>query len=378
MKYLLVSPREPSGATWLINCLLELGIKTYRRLDPDLMWTRNEYGTYELNPEENILRKWLPVLTREKKFTFRDDIEVQWTHEWPIKEYSSLPVIYFVRDPRDSMYSRYKREAPGVTFTDFLHIPDVGTLLNKIDNWVLFNLYWLERKNLKVFRFEDYKQDAGSTLRQILEYINVIPEPAGFSRAIAESTSAKARESEEIFRKQNYLDGQIINRAGAVGEWKKISDRTHMEIIKKIEKKSGALFRYFGYEISQNSLVGNEIAIDPNVNILSFFAQLEFSPENVLSHHSYKTVSTIAYLRDFAACLNRKWITNCGLPFFELKILLNNLEFFYRKNNDLASENRIIAVRSELYKQPPFNKLRLLLTKLGYGQIKKMINKITR
>ena len=78
---LLVSPAEPSGATWLINCLLLLGVRTYRTSARG-MW-RQEGENYYLNEHEEVLKKWLPALNERDSFRFRADLAVRWTHEWP-------------------------------------------------------------------------------------------------------------------------------------------------------------------------------------------------------------------------------------------------------------------------------------------------------
>ncbi len=343
MKFLLVSPREPSGATWLINCLLESGIKTYRRQDPNWMWHYQGNHTYKLNPEEKILQKWLPILSRKASFVFRDDIEVQWTHEWPIREYSALPVIYFIRDPRDSMHSRYKREAPNISFTDFLEIPDPETLLHKIDNWVLFNQYWLQRKNLNVFRFEDYKQDAGSTLSSILEYMKFKPDPESFQMALSESTSDKARKSEFEYRKINTFDNQIINRGGAVSEWKKLSQGNYRIAIDEIEIKSQNLLTRFNYETRGLAQAGKKITVYPNVTVLPFFSKLEFISENILKYEN--TSNSASYLAEFSKSLNVKRLKEGGLSSFETAQLLDNLIFLFQFTHDVKLLNKIRVLK---------------------------------
>lgn len=373
-KYLLVSPREPSGATWLINCLLELGIKTYRRQNPDWMWHLQEDGSFRLNPDEKILQKWLPVLSRKDSFVFKDDVEVQWTHEWPIPEYQSLPVIYFIRDPRDSMHSRYKRENPKLSFTDFLYTPDSETLLHRIDNWVLFNQYWLQRKNLKVFRFEDYKQDAGNTLNSILEYIKFKPDPELFQVALYESTSDKAKKSEIEYRKINTFDNQIINRAGTVSEWEKLSQVNDMAAIDEIEIKSHSLLTKFNYETRGLAQASKKIAVYPIVSILPFFYNLEFTPENVLKYEN-TSISTYSFLSDFAKLLNVKWLKECGLSSFETAQMLDNLIFLFQHTSDkkLLNKMRIIKVQYGLVEK---NISGRNLKRFLSGRVKKLIKQI--
>jgi hypothetical protein len=340
-KILLISPREPSGMSWLINCFLELNIKTYRRRDPNWMWHTQADGSYVLNPQEQALVKWLPALSKATYFRFREDVEVQFTHEFPIKDYTGIQTIYFIRDPRDSFYSRYRRENPGLSFNDFVNVPDSDTLLCKIDNWVLFNLYWLKHKKIKVFRFEDYKSNAANTLRSVLDYVNLKPEPEDFQKAIMSSTVDKARESELQYRKMNYSDVEIINRAGSVSEWKEISNIDDVKVIDSIEQKSSDLLRYFGYELRGSIPPNGKLTFYPNVLELPFFKELEFSPSKVLQD-KYRDSEAIHYVLGFANLISQEWIDRSKIGKSDIGVLLNSLLIFLKSNPDEKLKNKIV------------------------------------
>ena len=92
----LSSPAEPSGASWLINCLLELGIKVSHKPVVDNVWRHAEPtpppdhmcrtaadGSCRLHPKAQVLKKWLPVLSSIESFFFRDDIEVEHVQDLP-------------------------------------------------------------------------------------------------------------------------------------------------------------------------------------------------------------------------------------------------------------------------------------------------------
>lgn len=224
-KIYIISPREPSGATWLINCFLELGIKTYR-VKESQMWIKTEYG-YRLTKEEQILKQWLPVLSRKNIFSFRDDIEVQWTHEWPQEKFEGHQIIFFTRDPRDSLYSRFKRENSNLTYTEFIDFLDDKTLLNKIDNWLLFHSLWLKKSNLKVFRFEDYKENSYSTLNSILSWVQIEFSESMKNDALKNSTSEIAALTEKEYLKEVQSDS-VINQGGIVGRWKLNKEETEI------------------------------------------------------------------------------------------------------------------------------------------------------
>jgi len=279
-KIILASPREPSGATWLINCFLELGIKTYRN-SADFVWQQNSNGQYFLTEREQLLRKWLPALTDQDLFDFRDDIEVQWLHEWPQKKHADYQVIYFVRDPRDSLFSRYKRENPELSLREFIDFPDTGSLFDKVDNWALFNRFWLSHPSLKTFRFEDYKKSATQTLIEILEYLNLSYSEASIQLAIENSTYERAVECERKYREENLEDQETINRGGKVGEWKGLNDNDWLT--EQIERRCSDVLDKLGYDHSR-AVTDNIPSGLPNIQTLSFFDSTLFpkvnKPEN--------------------------------------------------------------------------------------------------
>ena len=105
----MASPAEPSGASWLINCFLELGIKVSHRpivanlwrggdsaSPADRLWQPTADGSYRLHPKAQILKKWLPALSRIECFSFREDIEIGYLQDRTALaeaelEYKNLP-----------------------------------------------------------------------------------------------------------------------------------------------------------------------------------------------------------------------------------------------------------------------------------------------
>lgn len=240
---LLVSPREPSGATWLINCFLELGIRTFRRSRPD-MWQYKD-GGWTVTSHQQVLKKWLPVLSRKDSFAFRDDLEVRWTHEWPSDTTRQQEIVFFVRDPRDALYSRFRREETDLTFGEYLWFLDPWSLLDKIDNWILFFRSWAMCERVHVVRFEDYKADAIATLGKTLKALGIKVSDADIHRAVEESTFEKAAAAEAQYRQEHPEDEQVINRKGMPREWSATPDfKVEME---KVSRRCGYLLEELGY-----------------------------------------------------------------------------------------------------------------------------------
>ena len=343
-KVYLTSPNQPSGVAWLINCFLELGIKTsVNRAAIQSIWCEDS-GKFILNPHQNSLKKWLPALNTHESFEFRNDIEIEWTHEWPTNKFNDHQIIYFIRDPRDALFSGYKRANSDLSFREFLEFLDPYTLLNKVDNWCLFNKCWLSHDQIKVFRFEDYKKDAHKLLESILQYINVDFSADLIDSAINASTFEMAAAAENRYQKENPEDNVIINRAGKVGSWKEIDDEK--DAISLIENKSADLLAHFGY-ISENVKNKKEITdYRSNLKYLSFFKTINFDFESVDGINNNNPTESYLEVVSFAQSLDSDLINRARLMYYNVTTLIESLsEFLYNSQTD--TDKRLIL----LYRQ---------------------------
>ncbi|MFT5429435.1 MAG: hypothetical protein ACI9OJ_000106 [Myxococcota bacterium] len=214
---LLSSPREPSGVTWLINCFLELGIRCFRG-SSNAMWEETS-GRSSLRPREAQLQRWLPALGRHAKtgFAFRTDVEVLWHHDWPDWRHRGR-TLYFVRDPRDALYSRYRRDDPDLSFHEYANTLDSYSLLDRADTWTLFTRCWLAKPGAIVCRFEDYKQDAAETLANALEALELAYSDRLIEHAVEFSSFQHARAAEQAYLRDHPDEANVvINRSGKVG-----------------------------------------------------------------------------------------------------------------------------------------------------------------
>ena len=104
-RILVASPVEPSGGSWLLNCFLELGIKvghkpfvdnvwrgSHPRPDANHIWIAKD-GGFELNPKAASLTTFLPILARQTRFSFRDDVEVEYVQDFPARTPDDRSVV---------------------------------------------------------------------------------------------------------------------------------------------------------------------------------------------------------------------------------------------------------------------------------------------
>jgi hypothetical protein len=220
-KIIIASSLEPSGMTWLVNCLLSLGYLCYPAANRDKVWHQVDKNTYSLSAEFDYLKKWIPILNLKLDFDFDPIIEFEWTHSWPTVQDSNFEAILFVRDPRSSLYSRYKREFPEVDYDSFLNSLEPNSLLGKHQYLNLFYNSWLLHRNLYIEKFENYKTDDVFTLSKILDKIAIKTTNEGILRACADSTFEMAAKFEKIYlSNSSIVNTPKMNRAGSANEWR--------------------------------------------------------------------------------------------------------------------------------------------------------------
>lgn len=315
------------------------------------MW-REEGAHYYLQEHENILKKWLPVLSIKDSFTFIEDIEVEWVHDWPNAAYDNCDIIYFIRDPRDSFYSRYKRENPDLSFQSFVNFIDPQTLLNKIDNWAYFNRCWMAKHRVKPFRFEDYKADPYELLSQIIRYMGLSFNAQELADAIKVSTQEMAASAEAKYRHENPDDKEIINRGGIVNNWTKLSGNDR-QVIDQIESRSVDVLQKLNY-VSNAYICEPYYEPVPNARCLSFLGNLDI--DCVFNSHEY--VSELnRFHSDIMKLIDSTDLKNelDTLRNYEKKWLVDSLseyviKYYISDNNssDTGHINRMIAGYSNM------------------------------
>lgn len=288
------------------------------------MWIKDG-ERFTLNPHEVALKKWLPVLSEEEAFSFREDVEVEWAHIWPTGATAGAKIVYFIRDPRDALFSRYRRESPDVTFREFLDFPDSQTLLDKIDTWCLFNEAWLQQPDLFVCRFEDYKQDARATLQSVLDGIGLAADPAALDQAVLRSGYERAAAAEKRYREANPRDKQIINRAGEVGSWKDPSLESEMA---DITVRCQYLLSRFGY--ATDGVTTSPPSYRPISDLLGFYRNLSvpagFWDRPVDGREKYRAMTTFELAMDVSV----EMFDTHRLERYERWQLLNGVDEFVR------------------------------------------------
>ena len=183
------------------------------------MWIE-EAGGVRLHPRAGVLAKWMPALASSGVHHFRNDVEVIYVQEPPPAEPPTGPGLLFVRDPRDAIWSAYRRLAPEIDFAAFVAWPNHRTLLDRPAHWARFVDAWITRPGVLPIRFEDYKRDDVGTLVRALDHLELPCSRERIEAAAAASTFERAREAEERYRREHPRDEVVANRAGRVGDYR--------------------------------------------------------------------------------------------------------------------------------------------------------------
>jgi hypothetical protein len=354
-RILFASPVEPSGGSWLLNCFLELGIKIGHKpfvdnvwrgstppLPADHIWIRAD-GRHVLNPKAAMLVKFLPSLGRQQSFAFRDDVEIDYVQDFASRQPDGRPVILIVRDPRDAIYSMYRRQAPQLTFAEFCRFPNPLTLLDSAAHWALFVGAWLDQPDVHIVRFEDYKRDAEATLRRVLERFDLGGSDEAIRAALDQSSFDKARAAEAAFRARFPGDPQLVNRAGKVGDG---SDRPEVQaLLPEIERATAPLLRRLGYGVEQAG-EGDFSAARLNAQVLSFFGTVGLPPFSGPEPDRAEADRHVQELLAFAHRLDGDLIRRAALVPEAARQLIDSLsEFSGHHHAGLAA--RLTALRRE-------------------------------
>lgn len=228
----IVSAPMPSGMTWLINVLLELGVRCTHAGPRSDHWIETEEGTRISPAAQAHLRRHLPIMSEARPLVFQPGVEIFWEHRLDHARRLDRPTLLFVRDGRDAVYSHFRRFAePDQRFLDFLRRPDCwpdhfpGLFgLPAPATWACFHHYWLalrEAMDVQVVRFEDMREDALRECRRALTFLQIPRDDQAIRAALERSTFARAREAAERARREAGSATETVRR-GQVGEWREV------------------------------------------------------------------------------------------------------------------------------------------------------------
>lgn len=335
----LVSPREPSGVSWIINCLLELGIRVdlqptveqifgAGRAPASAMWLPADDGRWRLHPRASALQKWLPILSRQETFTFRPAPRIWHVQQLPRRADPQRPVLLFVRDLRDALHSLYRRQRPQLAWPEFVAWPQAETLLDAIDHWRLFLECWLAQPQVFVGRFEDYKTDAPALLGRVVEALQLSFSADELAGAAERSSYAAAAAAEARYREAHPRDQQVVNRAGLVGEWQRLPEL--QSTVAEIARRAGRLLTRLGYAVDAADASAETWDAVAVTRGLSSYAAYQIPDRIVAAAPPTPTAADRRRLERFVQELSVEKLSRAQWEADEIRTLLRHLVEFCR------------------------------------------------
>lgn len=247
------SAELPCGAGWLASVLLELGVSVWHPWGADFSaeWMHLGQNRFRyLRPDEGW-RRVVPALVHNREFAFAERPVPRFGHHWPM-QHRPLPAILIVRDPRDALYSAWRRERAlttleeDVPFERFVHLPFRHWSLSWSAMLALHTASWLRHiaeHGGSVLRFEDFKRDALRVARRSLTSLGVARTTAELMAAVDASDHRVLARAESMLLARGVVRSAIAQH-GIAGEWRNhFTPTMHMTLPAALWR----VFRHVGY-----------------------------------------------------------------------------------------------------------------------------------
>ncbi len=249
----IVSPELPCGAAWIGNLLLELDIPIWHPWGADMREEWRWLGSNRFRHEraDEGWSRLLSALVHAREFEFRAAPVPRLGHHWP-GHFPRLPAILVVRDPRDALYSAWRREQAlnsldaSVDFISFLtskfrHAPATWA------SYFAVHVYHWQAQIAKagglVLRFEDFKRDPLAQAIRVLQFLQIEVCSTRLLAALDASTHARLVHAERRLLAAGVVPSALLG-GGVVDEW-----RSHftVQMHAAIPEWIWAIFEPLGY-----------------------------------------------------------------------------------------------------------------------------------
>ena len=226
----VVSPELPCGVAWLANCLIELNIPVWQPWDTEVdnEWKRLAPFHYQYTASQQPWKQTLPALQYLREYKFNPRHAACFRHQWSHAYEKKRRLIFFVRDPRDALFSYWRRTIHNETkfnlsFENFVHSRYFHHPFSFREYLLIFLQLWkeyLSKSNHLIIRFEDYRNNARHTLGRVLNFLNIEVEDDQIGRALACSDFSTIKRVENQMEKNAQLKCKF-NHAGIAFEYQK-------------------------------------------------------------------------------------------------------------------------------------------------------------
>ena len=254
----VVSAELPCGVSWLASALLECDYPVWNPWNVDMLleWRHRGDTAYEYFYPGDPWSRVLPGLVSGRRFDFRGDVVARFSHatpgQWPL----SQRLVLFVRDPRDALFSAWRRtrkaQANAPSFGDWAQQIDATWQVPRAAAYLLHLVTWRRYAELHntpylVIRFEDVKANARAEFRRLQDFLPgslaALPE-AQIERALERSTFDAVKSVEE----QMLSDGTFTERINHAGMPYEFRDHFNASMYEAIGGGGAAIYRWLQYD----------------------------------------------------------------------------------------------------------------------------------
>lgn len=220
----------PSGAAWLFSCLLELHVSAWKPWNADtrLEWQPRGDCRYRYWCAGDPWRRLAPGLVSGREFAFGASPVPRFTHGWPMAHPRCARTILVVRDPRDALYSAWRRDeaergldgGSGERFIAYANGSETGQNWRRAEYWDRFHAAWLGHvagKPCLILRFEDFKRWPLHALDRVCDFLGLTFGAQELRSAADVSSFDNVLRVDRDMVSRNVFN-QTINRAGIVDE----------------------------------------------------------------------------------------------------------------------------------------------------------------
>lgn len=216
-----------------MNCLLDLGFKIEQNYAQSMWVPGSKPNSHTLAENHKSLLAYLPALHTRKEFEFNSNLVFSWSHDWPYQysEFNFEKVFLFVRDPRDSLYSHYRRINVSVSFEKYLSDSiEYPLYLDSVETWNWFHRIWLTYPQIKVIKYEDCKISGVSVVSSLLQSLDINLQKAEIQNAIESSSFKNAFKAQEKYKEMDVAGKSPFNliNSGVANEWSQDANRENM------------------------------------------------------------------------------------------------------------------------------------------------------
>ncbi|MCF6263206.1 MAG: hypothetical protein L3J24_06440 [Xanthomonadales bacterium] len=115
----IVSPALPCGAAWLASCLFEIEIPSWNPwgMNNTGDWQHSSENTFQYVPGNHGWKTLFPGLYDARTCVFRTSPVPRFHHSLPGVYPCKPKTVLIIRDPRDCLYSSWRRSLNGKTLS---------------------------------------------------------------------------------------------------------------------------------------------------------------------------------------------------------------------------------------------------------------------